>query len=84
MNRLNELKIYGTSIYIGSTDLETVFGTFQAYTFQNVIHKGYVIALSKGDLESDRLYTRVHSSCVTSETLRSMDCDCVNQLEGAL
>ncbi|MDD2764941.1 MAG: GTP cyclohydrolase, partial [Opitutaceae bacterium] len=29
------------------------------------------------------LYTRLHSSCVTSETLRGCDCDCVQQLEGA-
>lgn len=26
----------------------------------------------------------MHSSCVTSETLRSMDCDCMQQMEGSL
>lgn len=64
--------------------LQTKHGTFEAHTYQNLIHKGYIIALSKGDLNSSPLYTRVHSSCVTSETLGSMDCDCVHQLEGAL
>ncbi|CAF5135869.1 unnamed protein product, partial [Rotaria sp. Silwood1] len=29
-------------------------------------------------------YIRLHSSCVTSETLRGCDCDCVQQLEGAI
>ena len=77
-------KIYGTTLYIGVVDLETRFGLFKAYTFQDLIHKGYIIALSFGDLKSETLYTRIHSSCVTSETLRSMDCDCVHQLEGAM
>lgn len=26
----------------------------------------------------------MHSSCVTSETLRSTDCDCVQQMEGSI
>ena len=80
----NAHKIYGTTLYIGSMPLETKYGTFEAHTYQNLIHKGYIIALTKGNLDSSELYTRVHSSCVTSETLGSMDCDCVNQLEGAL
>jgi 3,4-dihydroxy 2-butanone 4-phosphate synthase/GTP cyclohydrolase II len=33
--------------------------------------------------EQQPLYIRLHSSCVTSETLRGCDCDCVQQLEGA-
>jgi 3,4-dihydroxy 2-butanone 4-phosphate synthase/GTP cyclohydrolase II len=38
-----------------------------------------------GDLKgNDPLYIRMHSSCITSECLRSTDCDCVEQLEGAL
>jgi 3,4-dihydroxy 2-butanone 4-phosphate synthase / GTP cyclohydrolase II len=78
-------KIWGTSLYIGSSLLETRFGDFRAYTYQDLIHKGYIIALVKGDIHAaSMLYTRIHSSCVTSETLRSMDCDCVHQLEGAL
>jgi 3,4-dihydroxy 2-butanone 4-phosphate synthase/GTP cyclohydrolase II len=42
------------------------------------------MAASHGDMNAEVLYTRVHSSCVTSETMRSLDCDCVLQLEGAL
>ena len=77
-------KIFGITLYVGSMPVETRYGVFTAHTFQNLIHKEYIIALTKGDLQHPLLYTRIHSSCVTSETLRSLDCDCVLQLEGAL
>lgn len=79
-----EKPIFGTTIYIGSMPLDTEFGPFTCHTYQNLIHKGYVLALVYGDLKTNELHTRIHSSCVTSETLRSMDCDCVHQLNGAL
>jgi 3,4-dihydroxy 2-butanone 4-phosphate synthase / GTP cyclohydrolase II len=83
LTHLNE-KIYGTTIYIGQTEVTTIYGKFTCFTFQDLIHKGYIIALCHGDLSAETLYTRMHSSCVTSETLRSLDCDCVSQLYGAL
>ena len=76
-------KIFGTSLYIDKILIQTEYGEFMAYTYQDLIHKGYIIALTYGDIHSDTLYTRIHSSCVTSETLRSQDCDCVQQLYGA-
>lgn len=49
------------------------------------LEQGYILALVKGDLKkNDVVYTRLHSSCVTSETLGSLDCDCIQQLNGAL
>jgi 3,4-dihydroxy 2-butanone 4-phosphate synthase/GTP cyclohydrolase II len=69
---------------VGKSHLETYFGSVTAYTFQDLIHKGYIIALSHGNLQSKILYTRMHSSCVTSELMRSLDCDCVQQLNGAI
>ncbi|CAF3162206.1 unnamed protein product [Rotaria sp. Silwood2] len=44
------------------------------------------MALTYGKIkEKDKpFYIRLHSSCVTSETLRGSDCDCVQQLEGAI
>ena len=80
----SEKMIFGTTLFIGSIELETEFGPFTCHTYQNLIHKGYILALTYGDLGACELYTRVHSSCVTSETLGSMDCDCVHQLEGAM
>jgi 3,4-dihydroxy 2-butanone 4-phosphate synthase/GTP cyclohydrolase II len=76
--------IFGTTIFIGKMNLNTFYGEFMAHVYQDLIHKGYIIALAHGDLKADLLYTRLHSSCVTSETMRSMDCDCVKQLEGAI
>jgi len=76
-------KIFGTTIYIDKITVNTIYGDFIGYTYQDLIHKGYIIALIYGDIKNNTLYTRIHSSCVTSETLRSQDCDCVQQLYGA-
>lgn len=81
----HERAAYGTTVFLAETKVPTRFGLFTAFIFQDIIHKGYVIALTHGDIHhATALYTRVHSSCVTSETLRGCDCDCVQQLEGAL
>ena len=81
----NNIIIYGTTIYVGKMTVELEFGTFTSYTFQNLINKSYIIALISGIINDDNpIYCRVHSSCVTSETIGSMDCDCVSQLNGAL
>ena len=57
--------------------LKQVFGNFWVYTFQNLITKGIIMAFVYGNIYNNVLYTRIHSSCVTSETMRSLDCDCV-------
>ena len=80
-------KIYGTTLFLGDTVLETLYGEFKSLVFQDLITKWYVIALiySETNLDDENLhlYTRIHSSCVTSEMLNSQDCDCVEQLNGA-
>ena len=77
--------IYGTTIFIGEHNVETKYGTFLAKTYQNLISsKMYIIAMCFGDIHSKQLYTRIHTSCVTSETLCGKDCDCVEQLFKAL
>ena len=76
--------IYGTTLLLGTVELSTVYGTFVCHTYQNLIHKGYILALCFGDITGGEIMTRVHSSCVTSETLCAMDCDCVSQLNLAL
>ncbi len=76
---------FGVTLYIAKTKVEMQVGTFTAYIFQDIIHKGYIVALAYGGYnQGGELYTRIHSSCVTSETLRGCDCDCVQQLEGAI
>lgn len=82
---INDRPIYSTTLYLATCKVEMTCGNFTAHVFQDIIHKGYIIALAYGDiLKHKTLYTRIHSSCVTSETLRACDCDCVEQLTGAL
>ncbi|CAF0947656.1 unnamed protein product, partial [Didymodactylos carnosus] len=77
--------LHGTTIYIANCELDTRFGVFHAYIFQDLISKQYIMALTYGEFHSsDTLHVRIHSSCVSSETLRGCDCDCVEQLEGAI
>ena len=81
---VDDRPLHGTTLYIATCKLETRFGSFRTHIFQDIIDRHYIIALAYGDLTTaEVLYTRLHSSCVTSETLRGCDCDCVQQLEGA-
>lgn len=80
-----EHPVHGTTVYLAQTTVPTRYGVFKACIFQDIIHKGYIIALTFGDVnDAEILYTRMHSGCVTSETLCGCDCDCVQQLEGAM
>jgi len=81
---VDDRPLHGTTLYIATCSIETRFGSFRTHIFQDIIDRHYIIALAYGDITgADVLYTRMHSSCVTSETLRGCDCDCVQQLEGA-
>lgn len=82
---LEDRPIYSTTLYLASCKVEMTYGEYRAHVFQDIVHKGYIIALAYGNVvKAKALHVRVHSSCVTSETLRGCDCDCVQQLEGAL
>lgn len=48
-----QIPIIGTTIYIGEVDIELAFGKFHAITFQDIIHKGYIVALVYGSLQAD-------------------------------
>jgi 3,4-dihydroxy 2-butanone 4-phosphate synthase / GTP cyclohydrolase II len=81
-------KIWGTTLYLGETIIDTKYGLFTTKVYQNIINHRYILALiyHQTNLQQEELnlYTRIHSSCVTSEMLNSQDCDCVEQLNGAL
>ncbi|MFA5266189.1 MAG: GTP cyclohydrolase [Opitutaceae bacterium] len=82
---ITDRPVYGQTLFVAECSLDMKFGVFRTFVFQDIVDKHYIIALAFGDIEkADLLYTRLHSSCVTSETLRGCDCDCVQQLEGAL
>ncbi|MEY4701199.1 MAG: hypothetical protein RL326_1386 [Pseudomonadota bacterium] len=75
----------GQTTCLGKMDLQLEYGEFTAYLFRTRDVNGYVIALTKGDITtSENLLVRTHSECITSETLNACDCDCVEQLNGAL
>lgn len=80
----------GKTSCIGKLDVTLVSGTFTCYLFETSSFGNHIIALTMGDLTSkerdpkEALPIRIHSECITSETLGGCDCDCVEQLNGAL
>jgi GTP cyclohydrolase II len=63
--------------------LPTPFGEFDVRAFECT--SGYVyLAVSRGRPAGDDVLTRVHSECLTGDTLGSLRCDCGVQLRAAL
>jgi 3,4-dihydroxy 2-butanone 4-phosphate synthase/GTP cyclohydrolase II len=66
-------------------DFPTRFGRFRLIPYSNKIDDKIHIAIVKGDVSGkENVLVRVHSECLTGDTLHSMRCDCGNQLESAL
>lgn len=70
---------------IATARLPTAFGPFTAHVYdcpsQNLQH----IALVMGSVSPERpTLVRVHSQCLTGDTLHSIRCDCHDQLEAAM
>jgi 3,4-dihydroxy 2-butanone 4-phosphate synthase/GTP cyclohydrolase II len=66
-------------------DFPTQYGRFRLIPYTNVIDDKVHIALIKGKVaEQKNVLVRVHSECLTGDTLRSLRCDCGEQLESAL
>jgi GTP cyclohydrolase II len=64
--------------------LPTRFGLFESRAFECSSGSVY-LALVRGDVEGrDGVLTRVHSECLTGDTLGSLRCDCGLQLQLAL
>lgn len=60
------------------------FGKFRIYAFTNGDGKEH-IALVCGKIEKNSsVLVRIHSKCLTGDTLASLRCDCRNQLKAAL
>ncbi|MCH2172219.1 GTP cyclohydrolase II [Myxococcota bacterium] len=75
----------GTLLRLDRRQLETHYGEFTVHVFHDAATRQPVLALTHGDVRgTEALLTRVHSSCVTSESYRGCDCDCAVQLAGAL
>ena len=79
------LRSFGSLLETGATQLDTPHGDFAAHWFQNLSSRRPVLVLTRGDVRaSEPLLARVHSACVTSESLAGCDCDCAAQLDASL
>jgi GTP cyclohydrolase II len=68
-----------------SRTLATRHGAFRVHRFRLAPGGEPALALLRGDVHGDEpLLARVHSSCLTSEFLGALDCDCAEQLGSAL
>lgn len=72
------------SVY-AQANLPSSHGEFRAHVFRNDRDKKEHLALVVGDIKGARgLLVRVHSECLTGESLCSMRCDCREQLHESM
>ncbi|MBI2444691.1 MAG: bifunctional 3,4-dihydroxy-2-butanone-4-phosphate synthase/GTP cyclohydrolase II [Candidatus Magasanikbacteria bacterium] len=70
---------------ITTVKLPTQYGDFQLVSYRETPTQEIHLALVKGSwANNDPVLVRVHSSCVTGDTLGSLRCDCGPQLQRAL
>jgi GTP cyclohydrolase II len=82
---VSPLAVDGTLIGVEARPLATAQGDFTVHVFRNVATWEYALVLARGDVTTPApLLARVHSSCATSESNGSCDCDCAEQLDSAL
>src|SRR6478672_10946914 len=79
----------GTVRRVVSTRMPSRWGLFHALAFEREIANGTrrvetALALVLGDLTEGAPLLRIHSQCVTGESLGSLRCDCNEQLEIAM
>ncbi|BAU15300.1 bifunctional 3,4-dihydroxy-2-butanone 4-phosphate synthase/GTP cyclohydrolase II/unknown domain fusion protein [Leptolyngbya sp. NIES-3755] len=68
-------------------DLPSQFGHFKIYGYRNLLDNTEHVAIVKGDpaeFSNQPVMVRVHSECLTGDSLGSLRCDCRVQLEAAL
>ena len=70
---------------IVETKLPTKYGQFKLIAYEEAIDHSVHVALVKGDLKNKKdVLVRVHSQCLTGDTLGSLRCDCGEQLSKSL
>ena len=63
--------------------LPTKYGEFDIFVYKSIIDDCEHVALVLGDIKNPML-TRVHSECITGDTLGSTKCDCGEQLQKSM
>lgn len=70
---------------VARTVLPTRFGEFKLFAYETDLEDKPYIALTMGDVaDGEPVLVRIHSSCVTGDVLRSLRCECGDQLEFAM
>lgn len=70
---------------IEQVDMPTRFGVFQLHLYESDVDEREHVALVKGDLSGDTpVMVRMHSECLTGDSLGSLRCDCEKNLHSAL
>ena len=70
---------------VAKTHLPTKFGDFHLHAYETDMEDKPYIALTMGDVADGKpVLVRIHSSCVTGDSLHSLRCDCGEQLERAM
>ena len=67
-----------------SSNLLTKYGLFHLVIYKSIIDSREHIVLFRGEKAREPLLTRIHSRCLTGDTLFSLKCDCEQQLEKSL
>ena len=79
------LKNFDLVSKVSESKLPTKYGQFTAHVFQATIDGTEHLALTMGNIEKEEIVTvRVHSECLTGDTLFSSKCDCGTQLDLSL
>ena len=71
--------------YVAQAKLPTRWGDFRIYGFKDLQADKEHVALALGNLSLDEpVLCRIHSECLTGDTMFSLRCDCGPQLEFAM
>ena len=70
---------------LSDIDLPTSYGDFSLKLFEDKVNGDHHLAIMKGAWNKDEdVLVRVHSQCLTGDILKSLRCDCGEQLDAAL
>ena len=66
-----------------TANLPSRYGDFRVKAYKDGVQE-HLVVMSKDFFELKEPYVRIHSECLTGDTLASLKCDCGNQLSLAL
>jgi len=70
---------------LSDINLPTAYGDFSLKLFEDKVNGDHHLAIMKGKWkDGDDVLVRVHSQCLTGDILKSLRCDCGEQLDAAL